>query len=151
GGEIANPEGFQPGKTVLYSSMPRQVQRGFSAHGLWKDNPDDFEHARASAQPKDDIGIRYRGAEVYVVMNLKSGKGAKVYVTRDGKPIPARQRGVDVKAEPGGRTYIEVQEGRMYYAIQGEDAGAHLLRLSPLQAGVAVNSFTFGNRCLTKF
>jgi hypothetical protein len=39
----------------------------------------------------------------------------------------------------------------MYYAIQDEDMGAHELHLAPTSAGVAVNSFTFGNRCLTKF
>lgn len=148
GGEIGNPEGFQPGKTVLYSSMARQVKRGFSAHGLWKNNPDDFEHPRHTAQPTDYIGIEYRGSEVYVVMNLKKGATSRVYVTRDGKPVPAALRGVDVQADARGRTYIDVSQGRMYYAIQGEDMASHALRLSPTEAGVAINSFTFGNRCL---
>lgn len=151
GGQIANREGFQPGKVVNYASMPVQVRRGFSAHGLWKNGPDDFEHARVTPQPRDYIGLRYRGAEVYVVMNLKRGASARVYVTRDGKPVPAPKRGVDVQADARGRTFLEVREGRMYYAIQGEDMGSHELRLSPTDAGVAVNSFTFGNRCLTKF
>ncbi len=151
GGEIANREGLQPGKTVLYSSAPRQVRRGFFAHGLWKNNPDDFEHARSTAQPADYVGMGYRGSEVYVVMNLKRGVSSRVYVTRDRKPVPAARRGVDVAADPRGRTYIDVREGRMYYAIQGEDMGPHELRLSPTEAGVAINSFTFGNRCLTKF
>jgi thiol-disulfide isomerase/thioredoxin len=151
GGAIANLEGFQPGKTVLYSSMATAVPRGFSAHGLWKNEPDDFEHARATPEPKDWIGIRYRGAEVYVVMNLRKGATGRVYVTRDGKPLPAGKRGVDVRTDPRGRTYIDVSEGRMYYAIQDEDMGAHELHLAPTSAGVAVNSFTFGNRCLTKF
>jgi thiol-disulfide isomerase/thioredoxin len=151
GGEIANREGYQPGKAVLYSSTPRQVKRGFFAHGLWKNDPDDFEHARSTAQPTDYVGMRYRGSEVYVVMNLKRGASSRVFVTRDGKPVPAAQRGVDVAADARGRTYIDVREGRMYYAIQGEDMGPHELRLSPTDPGVAVNSFTFGNRCLTKF
>jgi len=128
--------------------MPRQVARGFFAHGLWKNNPDDFEHARAAPQPKDHIGIRYHGAEVYAVMNLKKGAAARVFVTRDGKPVPTPRRGIDVKADPRGRTYIDVREGRMYYVIQGEDQASHELRLSPTDAGVAINSFTFGNRCL---
>ena len=148
GGAIANAEGFQPGKTVLYSSMPRQVPRGFSAHGLWKNNPDDFEHARVTPQPKDYVGIQYHGAEVYVVMNLKKGTAARVYVTRDGKPVLPSRRSIDVKVDPRGRTYIELREGRMYYVIQGEDPGSHELRLSPTDASVAINSFTFGNRCL---
>ena len=71
------------------------------------------------------------GSEVYVVMNLKRGASSRVYVTRDGKPVPAPRRGVDVAADARGRTYIDVREGRMYYAIQGEDTGAHELRLSP--------------------
>jgi len=148
GGAIASAEGFQPGKTVLYSSMPRQVPRGFLAHGLWKNNPDDFEHARATPQPKDYVGLRYHGAEVYVVMNLRKGTAARVFVTRDGKPVLPSRRGIDVKTDTRGRTYIDVREGRMYYAIQGEDQGSHELRLSPTDAGVAINSFTFGNRCL---
>jgi thiol-disulfide isomerase/thioredoxin len=151
GGEIANREGFQPGKTVLYSSMPRPVARGFFAHGLWRNNPDDFEHARATPSPKDYVGMRYRGSEVYAVMNVRTGAPSRVYVTRDGKPLPAARRGVDVKAGPDGRTYIEVREGRMYYVVQGEDAGEHDLRLYATQPGLAINSFTFGNRCLTKF
>jgi len=152
GGEIANREGFQPGKTVSYVSAPQQVRRGFSAHGLWKNNPDDFEHARSTPAPQDYIGIRYVGSEVYVVMNLKKGAGpSRVYVTRDRKPVPAARRGVDVQGDARGRTFIDLREGRMYYAIHGEDAGPHELRLSPTEPGVAINSFTFGNRCLTKF
>ncbi len=151
GGAIANAEGFQAGKTVLYSSMARQVPRGFSAHGLWKNNPDDFEHARSTPQAKDYVGIRYRAGEVYAVMNVRRGATARVYVTRDGKPVPARKRGVDVVADPRGRTYMDVREGRMYYAIQNEDMGPHELRLSPTDTGIAINSFTFGNHCLTKF
>jgi thiol-disulfide isomerase/thioredoxin len=151
GGEIANREGFQPGKTVRYTSMPHTVRRGFFVHGLWKNDPDDFQHARATATPKDHIGIRYHAREVYAVMNLKRGTSARVYVTRDGKPIPPARRGVDVRADGGGRTYVDVREGRMYYVVQGEDAATHDLRLSPTAAGVAINSFTFGNRCLTEF
>ncbi|HEY2923515.1 MAG TPA: redoxin domain-containing protein [Candidatus Eisenbacteria bacterium] len=151
GGEIANREGFQPGKTVRYAGTPRQVRRGFFAHGLWKNNPDDFEHARKTGEPGDYIGMRYRGHEVYVVMNLKGGAAARVYVTRDRKPVPAARRGVDVQVDARGRTYIDVREGRMYYVIQGEDMGPHELRISPIDSGVAINAFTFGNRCLTKF
>ncbi len=151
GGEIANREGFQPGKTVVYTSTPRAVQRGFSAHGAWKNEPDDFEHTRATARPTDYIGIRYRGREVYAVLNLKSGTVARVYVTRDGKPLPAAMRGVDVRLDGAGRTYLDVREGRMYYVVQGEDSAQHELRLFAVEPGVAVNSFTFGNRCLTEF
>jgi hypothetical protein len=56
-----------------------------------------------------------------------------------------------VKVDARGRTYIDVTEGRMYYVIQGEDAALHDLRLLPTARGVAINSFTFGNRCLTDF
>lgn len=151
GGEIANKEGFQPGKTVQYVSAPRTVKRGFSAHGLWKNEPDDLEHARDTTSPEDYIGIRYHGREVYAVMNLRSGSSARVYVTRDRKPLPPAQRGVDVQADAHGRTYIDVREGRMYYVIQGEDASPHDLRLFATTKGLAINSFTFGNRCLTNF
>jgi thiol-disulfide isomerase/thioredoxin len=151
GGEIANREGFEPGRTVLYRSAARPVRRGFSAHGLWKNEPDDFLHARRTSGPSDYIGIRYQGREVYAVMNLRSGDSARVVVTRDGRPLPPDRRGVDVRVDGRGRTYIEVREGRMYYVIRGEDDAPHDLRLYALPPGVAINSFTFGNRCLTDF
>ncbi len=151
GGEIANREGFQPGKTVLYTSVPRKVHRGFYAHGLWKNEPDDLEHARNTAKLEDYVGIRYHGREVYAVMSLRSGSAARIFVTRDGQPLPAAKRGVDVKEDARGRTYIDVREGRMYYVVQGEEATEHDLRLFATGPGLAINSFTFGNRCLTNF
>ena len=151
GGAIANAEGFQPGKTVTYKSTPRDVPRGFFARGEWINHGDDFEHARESTPGADYIGMRYQGAEVYPVMNVKHGGAQKVYVERDRKPVPVERRGVDIKADASGRTWIEVEEGRMYYAIQNEDGAKHELRLSPATPGVAINSFTFGNRCLTRF
>ena len=84
-------------------------------------------------------------------MNLRRETSARVYVTRDGKPLPKATRGVDVRADGDGRTYIDVHEGRMYYVVQGEDAAHHELRLFATEPGVAINSFTFGNRCLTNF
>ncbi len=151
GGEIANREGFQPGKEVLYTGAPRAVRRGFFARGLWRNEPDDFQHARATSGPKDYVGIRYRGREVYVVMNLRKGTASHVTVTRDGKPLPPAQRGVDVRADARGRTFVDVREGRMYYVVQNEDAAEHDLKLFATDPGVAINSFTFGNRCLTNF
>jgi hypothetical protein len=85
------------------------------------------------------------------VVNLKSGASARITVTRDGKPVPLAQRGIDLKADAGGKTYVEVREGRMYYVIQNEDSATHDLRLHAADPGVAINSFTFGNRCLTEF
>ena len=151
GGEIANSEGFHPGTTVLYASAPRAIRRGFFVHGSWRNNADDFEHARTTVRLEDYVGITYFGHEVYVVMNLKRGTSARVYVTRDGKPLPKATRGVDVQVDGDGRTYIDVREGRMYYVVQGEDAAQHKLRLFATGSGVAINSFTFGNRCLTDF
>jgi thiol-disulfide isomerase/thioredoxin len=151
GGAIGNSEGFRPGQIVDYRSVARPVSRGFHARGLWKNDPDAFEHARAAAPLADWIGLAYEGAEVYAVMNVSDGRSHRVYVTRDGQAVPPDRRGVDVKLDARGRTYIDVLEGRMYYVIQGEDAAKHELRLSPVDRGVRINSFTFGNRCLTKF
>jgi hypothetical protein len=151
GGAIGNSEGFRPGQVVDYRRVARPVARGFHARGPWKNDADAFEHARAAAPLADWIGLAYEGAEVYAVMNVPDALPHRVYVTRDGRTVPPDRRGVDVKVDARGRTYIDVLEGRMYYVVQGEDAAKHELRLSPVDRGVRINSFTFGNRCLTKF
>jgi thiol-disulfide isomerase/thioredoxin len=153
GGRIANPEGFYDGRVVDYKPIEIRVVRGFFARGPWKNRPDDFEAAAdpTPARPVS-LGISYRGREVYAVLDRATREPVDVEITENGAPIPAAQRGKDVRALPDGRTVVTIGEPRMYYLIVDEDDTAtHELVLQPMAKGARICSFTFSNRCLLDF
>ena len=149
GGQIANTEGFRKDRVVNYAPTTRRVRRGFFVEGKWLNRADDFESVAQSGPAS--LGITCRGREVYAVLDRSSKEPVKLVVTRDGKPVPAGQRGQDVQLEQDGRTTITIDESRMYYVIRGEDSSSHELQFSPQGPGARICSFTFGNRCQTDF
>ena len=153
GGEIANTKGALPDQTILYRDRGKRVERGFFVEGLWTNNEDFFEHARDTKKVTDYIGLLYLAHEVYAVLGrVKSGNAvSRIYVTRDEGPVPPEYRGLDVKEDALGATYLLLQEPRLYYLIANEEATPHELKLWTQQAGTAVYSFSFSNHCLSDF
>ncbi|MBI3306836.1 MAG: redoxin domain-containing protein [Candidatus Omnitrophica bacterium] len=160
-GELANSERRFPDQVRYYKDQGERVAHGFFAHGQWANRADYFEHARHTDQLSDYLGIVYSAHEVYAVLNrlpdLKNEKdssgqnGYRVYITRDDEPLPPAQRGPDVLQDDQGATYVLVQESKLYYLVIGEDQDFHELKLWPQQKGMAVNSFSFSNQCLSDF
>ena len=74
-----------------------------------------------------------------------------LYVTEDGKPLPKNSRGVDVKSDSAGRTYIALGAKRMYYVVNNPHFERHTLRLSAAAPAISLYSFTFGNDCENPF
>ncbi|HVZ38214.1 MAG TPA: redoxin domain-containing protein [Candidatus Kapabacteria bacterium] len=152
GGEMANREGFQPDRTVTYRPTERRVERGIFVAGTWTNRADYLESAGNPAG--DDaayVGVTYHGRDVYSVLTRTPGGPVSLVITRDGHPVPPAQRGKDIAVDAAGRTYLTIDESRMYYAISREDDAVHELRLEPIGPGVRICSFCFGNRCLENF
>lgn len=152
GGEIANKKWVPADETVMFKDRGERVEHGFFANGNWTNKADYFEHARETSDFEDYLGMIYAGAEVYAKLERTTASGLiRVYVTRDGLPVPFELRGKDMNEDELGRTYFLLEEARLYYLIANEDDGLHELRLWVRESGVAVNSFSFSNRCLSDF
>jgi hypothetical protein len=117
--------------------------------GGWAVEPD----ARRTTGPGAQLSMRYHGAEIFSVIHHAPGSApVRVYLEQDGRPLAREGAGVDVRFEPDGRSYVEVDEPRNYYLARNADgARAHTIRLAPAAAGLGVYSFTFGNQCLTRY
>jgi len=152
GGQLANSEGFQRERAVVYQPTSKRVPRGFFVEGWWLNRADDFESV-AGSKPKArvSLGITYQARDVYVVLGSSSKKPVEVWVTRDGRPVPEVLRGKDVHLASDGQTVVTVDQHRMYYVLTKEDDENHELVLLPRKAGLQVYSFSFGNRCLEHF
>jgi thiol-disulfide isomerase/thioredoxin len=152
-GRLVNSEGYHEGKTLDYK-MPADVpDDGVAVSGRWETDKNGMIYR---GKPKkgsftDHLEVRYHAREIYSVINVSHGHPERLYLRQDGKDLTAKNKGVDVRFDAQGHSYIEVREPRMYYVVQNPDFGSHVVDLYPTAKGITINSFTFGNNCQTDF
>jgi peroxiredoxin len=153
-GALANPQGYHRRKTIDYH-MPASVADGRAVlSGPWKTDKNGmiYRGKNKSDDPTgDQLKIRYSARELYSVINVSHGHPSRLYIQQDGKYLTAANKGVDVQIDNQGRSYLEIREPRMYYLVANPSLGRHTVSLFPTQAGLTINSFTFGNNCQTDF
>jgi len=152
GDRIANQDGYQPLKDVLYRDPSNLMINQYALSGRWTAAPEYVRHAESAKAPEDDyLDLKYRAKTVYLVAGSDDGSPKPLYVTEDGKPLSKDSRGVDVKTDSEGRTYIALGGKRMYYVVNNPHFEQHTLRLSPVAPAISLYSFTFGNDCENPF
>lgn len=151
-GILANLEGYHNGKTIDYK-LPASVEDGrVVLGGRWKTNKNGMIYeGKKRGSASGQLEMRYHAREIYSVMNVSRGRPSRLYITQDGKQLTQRNKGVDVRFDAQGHSYIDVRESRMYYLVQNPDFGSHEVVLTPTAPGLTINSFTFGNNCQTDF
>ena len=153
-GILSNPEGYHRGKTVRYQP-PSGVNDGQAAvSGAWEADKNGMTYKGKNAggyAAADKLVMRYHARELYAVINVSHGHPSTVYIQQDGKDLTGDAKGVDVKLDAQGHSYIEVREPRLYYLVANPASGAHTVTLTPTKPGLTVDAFTFGNDCQTGF
>ncbi len=142
-GTLANREGYQPGKTIAYKDPGRWEDGLVYFNGRWTNHPEAMISTRPKSPGQDYVAIRYHALGVNAVLRPEQGKPVTVYVHHDGKPVAKADRGEDIKFDSLGRSYIVVDEPRMYHIIQNAKYGQRNLKLSPMDAGMGIYTFTF--------
>lgn len=160
-GILSNSQGYHKGKTLDYQ-LPSSIADGHAAvSGRWEtDDGHDPDQSngmiyrgkkKGNGPSEDELEMRYHARQLYSVMNVEHGHPERVYIRQDGKDLTQKDKGVDVRFDSKGHSYIEVREPRMYYLVANPVFGSHRVELFPTRAGLTVNSFTFGNDCQTHF
>lgn len=142
-GTLANREGYRPGKTVSYRDPGGWEDGLVYLHGPWKNHPEAVISTRANRSPRDYVGIRYHALEVNAVMRPEAGRPVRVWVFQDGKPVARRDAGSDLRYDGAGRSYVLVDEPRMYHLVRNAVFGQHTLKLAPAGPGLGLYTFTF--------
>ncbi len=150
-GVLQGRPGYHNGKTLEYT-LPKKVGDGRAGlSGLWGTDKNGMIY-RGKGQPSSDrLVMRYHAAELYSVLNVSRSHPGLLYIRQDGRDLTRENAGVDVKFDPNGHSFIEVNEPRMYYLVSNKQFGSHEVELLPTAPGLAVNSFTFGNSCQEAF
>ena len=153
-GSLANPQGYKRGRTVDYK-LPAKVADGRAVvGGRWQTDPSGMIYEGKEQEPDAKaarLEMRYHARELYSVINVSRGKPSRLYIQQDGRWLTAANKGVDVKRDAKGRSYMEIAEPRMYYLVANRGFGSHVVTLLPSAPGLTVNSFTFGNNCQVDF
>jgi cytochrome c biogenesis protein CcdA/thiol-disulfide isomerase/thioredoxin len=115
-----------------FGNAAEPEQDGLAYSGRWT-----IAAQSATAQPGARLDLRFGAQRVYLVLG-SPGLTRRVRVLLDGKPIPARDAGSDVR---GGSVTVNGQ--RLYQLVNLPRAEVHLLTLRP-EPGVMGYAFTFG-------
>jgi thiol-disulfide isomerase/thioredoxin len=148
---LANPGGEDHDTLATYSAPGNLPLDDFALKGRWFAAAEYIRHAEATRPPGDSVALHYRAKTVYLVAGSDDSKPRRLYLMQDAKPLPKPAWGVDVRAGSDGRTYIELGGKRMYYLVNNDEFGGHLLQLYAEDPGLSLYSFTFGNNCENKF
>ena len=138
---IADAPTFGDPSTDLSYHDPGGTRRDGALYldGFWHAKPE----AMAFGGGDGYLALSYRAIEVTVVMTPPNGKPGRVVVTQDGKPVPREDAGPDVRYDPSGASYVDVDADRAYHVIENKVYGTHDLRLSPSAYGLAIYDLDF--------
>lgn len=147
-GMVGNREGLQEGKTIEYRLPDSLDEDKFYLSGRWRCEPQSVR-----LQPRNGeqgrITYVYSAAEANLVIHPEGTPGFRVDVTQDGSPVKAGSRGADLRIDTDGRTYLQVDEPRMYMIIKNEKFDRHRLELSSSSDSFGAYAFTFTSMCET--
>lgn len=142
-GTLANREGYQPGKVVSYKDPGNWEDGLVYAHGEWKNTNEALISVRKSPHPRDYIAIKYHALEVNSVIRPENGKPVRVWVYHDGKPVAKKDAGDDLQFDSKGRSYLIINEPRMYNIVKNAVFAQRTLKLATAEPGMGIYSFTF--------
>ncbi|MBM3459475.1 MAG: redoxin domain-containing protein [Armatimonadetes bacterium] len=142
-GTLGNSEGYQPGKVVAYKDPGGWKDGMIYVNGAWRNQAEALVSTRKLPHPKEFIAIRYHALEVNSVLRPENGKPVRIYLYQDGKPVAKADKGDDVRYDAQGRSYLLLDQPRMYNLIKNAKFGQRTLKLATAEPGMGIYSFTF--------
>jgi thiol-disulfide isomerase/thioredoxin len=137
-GRIGNLSGFVEDQPSEYSFEGPLTEGVFYLQGRWASTR---EFAALDGAP-GKLVLKYSAAGVNLVMASTNGKPIAVEVRQDGQPLTAANQTEDVQLRDG-KSFIDVQNARMYRLLDNHDFGTHTLELLCSEPGLAAFAFTF--------
>jgi thiol-disulfide isomerase/thioredoxin len=133
----------KPNKVEVFKAPEKLEQDKLYFDGPWKIMR---EHAEPGGHELSGLLINYQAKEVNLVIRPQAETGFKVLVEQDNKPIAKEDRGSDIMEE-NNKTFLLINEPRMYNIINNSKFGHFTLRLSSDNPSFGAYAFTFTTDC----
>jgi hypothetical protein len=141
-GTIGNVEGYTPESVVSYTDPGMYLDGRFYAGGDWMNDRDCIRMAESGTRDGHLI-ICYQGLSADAVLVPEGPKKVEITVRQDNEFITPDARGADLQIDAGGRSYLVVEEPRLYSVVRNREYGEHALRLSCDAGRFAAYAFSF--------
>ena len=141
-GSIGNVEGYVPESVLSYTDPGIYMDGRLYADGDWRSERECFRMAR-DTEREGQILAGYQGLDVRGVLEPEGEKTAEITVRQDNEFL-GENRGEDVRLDRRGRSYVVVDEPRLYNLVRNREYGEHVIRLSGGKHRFAVYGFAFG-------
>ena len=132
--------------TMLYQDPGNHEDNQIYLHGPWHNGPESLQHGRRTPGFEDHMALRFSAKSVNAVFKPVGDEPEpyKILVTLDGEPLTESNKGGDVAIEEDGRSFIYVNEPKMYSIVQAPSFDTYELVLSSDSPQFALFAFTFG-------
>jgi thiol-disulfide isomerase/thioredoxin len=104
------------------------------------------EYAHPAGDGDASLVFNYQAKEANLVIHPLAETGFKVWVMQDNQPLKPEDRGADVREE-NGKTFLLIDNPRMYNITNNADFARHTLRLTSANPNFAAYAFTFTTAC----
>jgi len=112
-------------------------------HGAWAQGSESLLHTRQSSTPEDYVALKYHALGLNAVLKPERGKPVRLDVEQDGRPVTKEDAGTDIRYDTAGRSYVLVDQPRMYNLVKNAKFGRRELKLLAADEGLGLYSFTF--------
>ncbi|MEE9252834.1 MAG: redoxin domain-containing protein [Thermodesulfobacteriota bacterium] len=142
-GKPGNPEGIRSEGVVDYTTEFQMKDDTIYFGGRWLVSKEYSRPALTDGDSDARVHLRYTSSEVNIVISPEGEKGFKVFIMQDDAYLAPEDMGDDVKTDTEGRTFIEVDEPRMYNIVKNGEFGTRRLKLSTSSNACSLHAFTF--------
>ena len=142
---VMNEEFYQKALTDIEYTDPGDYQNHhIYLQGLWHNGEESLRHARTTEAFEDYMAIRFNAVDVNVVLRTRSDTPYTVQIEMDGRPLLPEDAGRDIWFDDQGRSFITVDEPRLYSLVLLDRFESHELKMRSNSDEFEVFAFTFG-------
>ena len=142
---VMNEEFYQKALTDIEYTDPGDYRNHhIYLQGLWHNGEESLRHARTTEAFEDYMAIRFNAVDVNVVLRTRSDTPYTVQIEMDGRPLLPEDAGRDIWFDDQGRSFITVDEPRLYSLVLLDRFESHELKMRSNSDEFEVFAFTFG-------
>ncbi|MBI1806494.1 MAG: redoxin domain-containing protein [Ignavibacteria bacterium] len=141
-GTLGNVEGFSPESTIHYEDPGYHLDGRLYLQGNWY-NDRSFLKLEETDGKEGYLVFSYQAKEVNAVIKPEGEKNFQVFVHQDDRFMTTTDKGDDVLIDEGGRSYLLIDQPRLYNLAKNKEFGEHTLKLTTRSNGFALYDISF--------
>lgn len=143
-GSLGNIEGFSPESVIHYEDPGYYVEGRIYLQGNWLNSRDSFK-LEETGGVQGFLIFAYAAKDVYAVIKPEGEKHFQVFVQQDDVFLTRQNCGEDIRFDEEGKSFIRVDDAKLFHLVNNRDYGEHRVRLSTRANGFALYSVSFAS------